>query len=459
MSTRRETDTLGAIDVPADRFWGAQTQRSLLHFRIGSERWPRSMLRAFGIVKRSAALVHGQHGRLPAELVAAIVAAADQVVAGELDDHFPLHIWQTGSATQTHMNVNEVVAFVAARRLGRPVHPNDEVNRAQSSNDVVPTAMHIAAVEEVRLRLLPALLGLRQQLHGKSLEFGDVIKLGRTHGMDAVVLTVGQELSAWVSQLDHGAQAIRNSLGHLHELAIGGTAVGTGLNAPPGFGAEVTWQIAQFTQIRFVPPQNRFEANASHDALVELHGALKRLAVSLLKIANDIRILASGPRGGLGELLLPANEPGSSMMPGKVNPTQAEALAMVAMRVIGNDVTVSLAGSQGVLQLNACKPLLAHVVLESIGLLSDAMTSLDAHCIAGLQLDRGRIAGHVARSLMLATALTGAIGHERAAQVAAWAEAHDTTVADAARQLGVLDAATLAALLDPAQMLAPRPEA
>ncbi len=458
MSTRLEHDSLGAIAVPSDRFWGAQTQRSLEHFRIGHERWPRSLLRALGIVKRSAAIVNARDGLLTEAMRDAIVAAADQVIDGSLDSHFPLVIWQTGSGTQTHMNANEVIAFVASQRLGQPVHPNDHVNRSQSSNDVMPTAMHIAAVEDVRLKLLPAVLALRNHVDGKSLEFKDVVKLGRTHGMDAVPLTVGQELSAWVSQLDHGAQAIRNGLAHVQELAIGGTAVGTGLNAPAKFGDDVTWEIAGYTQIRFVPAPNRFEALASHDALVELHGALKRLAVSLLKIANDVRILASGPRGGLGELILPSNEPGSSIMPGKVNPTQAEALAMVAMRVMGNDVTVGIAGSQGLLQLNSCKPVILHAVIESIGLLADVCTSFDVNCIVGLEINRKAIAAHLDGSLMLVTALTPRIGYERAAEVAKLAQAQDLTIREAALHLQVLDAATLDELLAPERMTAPASE-
>ncbi len=455
MSTRLEHDSLGPVEVPAERFWGAQTQRSLADFQIGHERWPRTFLRALGIVKRSAAIVNAKRGLLSPEVRDAIVAAADQVIDGSLDDHFPLVIWQTGSGTQTNMNANEVIAFVASRALGQPVHPNDDVNRSQSSNDVMPTAMHLAVVEDVRLKLLPAVLALKNRLTGKSIEWQNVVKLGRTHGMDAVPLTVGQELSAWVSQLDHGLQAVRNGLAHVQELAIGGTAVGTGLNAPVRFGDDVVWEIAGYTQIRFVPTPNRFEALSSHDALVELHGAVKRLAVSLLKISNDVRILASGPRGGLAEFVLPTNEPGSSIMPGKVNPTQAEALAMVAMRVMGNDVTVSVAGSQGLLQLNACKPLILHTVLESVGLLAEACASFDTHCIAGLQINREAIARHVERSLMLVTALTPRIGYARGAEVAKLAEANDLTIREAALQLGVLDAATLDELLAPERMIAP----
>jgi fumarate hydratase class II len=458
MPTRTEHDAMGAVEVPADRFWGAQTQRSLEHFRIGHERWPRTLLRALGIVKRSAAVVNARLGLLTPEMRDAIVDAADRVIAGELDEHFPLVIWQTGSGTQTNMNANEVIAFLATQSLGQEVHPNDHVNRSQSSNDVIPTAMHIAAVEDLRLKLLPAVLALRNRIDGKSLEFKAVVKLGRTHGMDAVPMTVGQELSAWVSQLDHGMQALRNGLAHVQELAIGGTAVGTGLNAPAKFGDDVAWEIAQYTQIRFVPAQNRFEALASHDALGELHGGVKRLAVSLLKIANDIRILAGGPRGGLAELILPSNEPGSSIMPGKVNPTQAEALAMVAMRVIGNDVTLGLANSQGALQLNVCKPLIIHTVLESIGLLTDACASFDTHCIAGLRVNNLAIAQHLERSLMLVTALTPQIGYERAAELAKLAQAQNLTIRQAALQMGVLDAATLDALLVPERMIAPQTE-
>ena len=452
---RPEHDAMGVVDVPADRFWGAQTARSLAHFRIGQERWPRSFLRALGLIKQAAATVNATHGLLPADVARAIEQAAAQVADGQLDAHFPLVIWQTGSGTQTHMNANEVIAHVAGQVLGRPVHPNDDVNRSQSSNDVIPTAMHMATVEDVRLRLLPALASLRQRMQGKALEFDGIVKLGRTHTMDAVPLTVGQEIAAWVSQIDHGMQALRNTLAHAQELAIGGTAVGTGLNAPAGFGNDVVWQLAQITQIRYVPAQNRMEAMAAHDALVEVHGALKRLAVSLLKIANDLRWLASGPRGGLGEYVLPANEPGSSIMPGKVNPTQAEALAMVAMQVMGNDVTIGLAGSQGALQLNACKPLIAYTVLQSIGLLADAVAGFDAHCIAGLQVDEVRIQTHLARSLMLVTALTPRIGYEKAAEVAHRAQADGVTIREAALALGVLDAATLDTLLDPTQMLGP----
>jgi fumarate hydratase class II len=463
-NTRTERDSLGAVEVPADRLWGAQTQRALEHFRIGHERPPRDFLRALGLVKRAAAEVNRSLGLLPAHKADAIVRACDEVIDGQWDAHFPLAVWQTGSGTQSHMNANEVIAARANQLLGvavgsrapEAVHPNDDVNLGQSSNDVFPTAMHIAAVEGVLLRLLPAVHGLRQTLHGKSLEFRDIVKIGRTHLMDATPITLGQEIGAWVSQLDHGMQCIRNALGHVYELAIGGTAVGTGLNTHPRFAEQVVWQLAQHTRIRWVVAPDKFEALASHDALVELHGACKRLAVSLLKIANDVRWLASGPRAGLGELRLPANEPGSSIMPGKVNPTQCEALAMVAVQVIGHDTAVSLAGSQGNFQLNVYKPLIMHNVLLSIGLLADACASFDAHCARGLEADRAAIAHHLGQSLMLVTALTPHIGYDKAAAIALKAHTEGTTLREAALALGHVTAADYDAWVQPGHMLGPQ---
>src|SRR6185503_13755164 len=376
--TRTERDTMGPIEVPADRYWGAQTQRSLQHFRIGSDRFPREMIRAFGILKKACALVNRDLGLLPDDKARAIVAAADEVIDGRLDDHFPLVVWQTGSGTQTNMNVNEVIANRATELLGgtlgqRLVHPNDDVNRSQSSNDTFPTAMHIAAVEQLRDRLFPAVRRLRATLAAKSAAYQDVVKIGRTHLQDAVPLTLGQEISGWVSQLDHALGHLEAALPHLHELAIGGTAVGTGLNAPRGFGAAAAKRIAELTGHPFVAAENPFEALAAHDALVSAHGALKTLAVALTKIGNDVRWLASGPRSGLGEITIPENEPGSSIMPGKVNPTQSEAMTMVCAQVMGNDVAVGIGGASGNFELNVFKPLIIHNVLQSIRLLADAI--------------------------------------------------------------------------------------
>jgi fumarate hydratase class II len=381
MDTRVETDTMGPIEVAADRYWGAQTQRSLQQFRIGSDRFPREMIRAFGILKKGCAIVNGELGLMAEDKVRAIVQAADEVIAGKLDDHFPLVVWQTGSGTQTNMNANEVIANRAIELLGgrlgskKPVHPNDDVNRCQSSNDTFPTAMHIAAVEQVRLRLVPAVRRLRDTLDQKARAFADVVKIGRTHLQDAVPLTLGQECSGWVSQLDHGLRHLEAAMPHLQELAIGGTAVGTGLNAHPEFGERVARKIAELTGQPFVSAENKFEALAAHDALVAAHGALKTLAASLMKIANDVRWLASGPRCGIGEIRIPENEPGSSIMPGKVNPTQSEALTMVCAQVLGNDVAVNIGGASGNFELNVFKPLIIRNVLHSVRLLADASES------------------------------------------------------------------------------------
>ncbi len=445
-TTRTEKDTMGTVEVPADRYWGAQTQRSLEHFRIGEHRFPRELIRAFGLVKKAAALVNLELGLLPEDKVRAIVRAADEVIEGLLDDHFPLVVWQTGSGTQTNMNANEVIANRAIELLGgrlgsqRPVHPNDDVNRSQSSNDTFPTAMHVAAVEVIDGRLAPAVATLAATLWAKAREFADVVKIGRTHLQDAVPLTLGQEISGWASQLDHAVEAIRATLPRLHELALGGTAVGTGLNAPPDFGERAARAIAELTGRPFVSAANKFEALASHDALVSAHGALRTLAVALTKIANDVRWLASGPRSGLGELRIPENEPGSSIMPGKVNPTQSEALTMACAQVMGNDVAVGIGGASGNFELNVFKPLIIHNVLGSARLLADACASFDAHCARGIEPDRERIRLLLERSLMLVTALAPRLGYDRAAAIAKKAHAEGLSLKDAAVALGYLTA-------------------
>jgi len=443
MKTRIELDSFGPIDVPADHLWGAQTQRSLLHFAIGSERFPPEFIEALAIVKRSSAIVNAALGDLSAGKCAAIVTACDEIIGGKWRDEFPLSIWQTGSGTQTHMNANEVIAARANQLMEQgitghnAIHPNDDVNKAQSSNDAIPTAMHIAAAQQVFLQLLPNLMALRNSLHGKALEFAQHIKIARTHGMDATPITLGQEFSGYVSQLDHGVQALRNTLAHLFQLALGGSAVGTGLNTRPQFAEKVAWEIASYTQIKFVTAPNKFEALAAHDAIVELSGALKRLAVSLLKIANDIRLLATGPRCGLMELQLPELEPGSSIMPGKVNPTQCEALAMVCVQILANDLAISVAGSQGQLELNTYKPLIIHNILQSIRLMADATRSFDRHCVQGIAAQPDVMTRYVEQSLMLVTALTPYIGYDKAAKIAKLAHEHKLTLRQAALQLGV----------------------
>ena len=458
--TRTERDTMGPIEVPADRYWGAQTQRSLHHFRIGSERFPREMIRAFGILKKACALVNRDLGLLADDKARAIVATADEVIDGRLDDHFPLVVWQTGSGTQTNMNVNEVIANRATELLGgtlgkRLVHPNDDVNRSQSSNDTFPTAMHIAAVEQLRGRLFPAVRRLRATLAAKADAYQDVVKIGRTHLQDAVPLTLGQEISGWVSQLDHALGHLEAAMPHLHELAIGGTAVGTGLNAPRGFGAAAAKRIAELTGHPFVAAENPFEALAAHDALVSAHGALKTLAVGLMKIGNDVRWLASGPRSGLGEITIPENEPGSSIMPGKVNPTQSEALTMVSAQVLGNDVAVNVGGASGNFELNVFKPLIIHNVLQSIRLLADAIESFEEHCARGLEPNLPRIREQVERSLMLVTALAPRLGYDRAAEIAKKAHREGTTLREAAVALGYLTAAEFDREVRPERMTRP----
>jgi fumarate hydratase class II len=456
--TRTEHDALGPVEVPADRYWGAQTERARRHFRIGEDRVPRPLIRALGLVKHACALVNRDLGLLPEARAAAIARAAAEVAEGALADHFPLVVWQTGSGTQTNMNANEVIANRAIELLGghpgarELVHPHDDVNRGQSSNDVFPTAMHVAAVEELRGRLLPAVRALRDTLAAKAATFADVVKIGRTHLQDAVPLTLGQEISGWASQLHHALDRLEAALPGLHQLAIGGTAVGTGLNAPPGFGEAVAARLAALTGHPFTVAPNRFAALAAHDALVFAHGALATLAVSLTKIANDVRWLVSGPRSGLGELLIPANEPGSSIMPGKVNPTQAEALAMVAAQVLGHDAAIKLAGASGNLELNVMKPLIAHAFLHSARLLADGCRSFDEHCARGLEPDRARIQELLERSLMLVTALVPRIGYDRAAEIARKAHGEGTTLREAALALGHLSAEEFDRLVRPERM-------
>ena len=443
---RIEKDTFGPIDVADDALWGAQTQRSLHHFAISTERMPRELLMALAQVKRSAALVNRELGMLDAGKAGAVVAAADEVLAGRHDAQFPLSVWQTGSGTQTNMNMNEVLANRASQLMGGPVgderlvHPNDDVNRGQSSNDVFPTAMSVAAVQAIDGRLLPALQTLRDTLAAKSEAFAEVVKIGRTHLQDATPLTLGQEISGWVAQLDHGMAHLRAALPHLCELALGGTAVGTGLNAHPEFGARVAGELARATGLPFVTAPNKFEALAAHDAMVHAHGALKTLAASLMKIANDVRWLASGPRSGLGEITIPENEPGSSIMPGKVNPTQCEALTMLCCQVFGNDAAVNFAGASGNFELNVYKPVIVHNLLQSVRLLADGAASFEEHCARGIEADRGRIDELVQRSLMLVTALNPHIGYDKSAQIAKKAHKEGSTLREAALALGFLTA-------------------
>jgi fumarate hydratase class II len=441
---RIEKDTLGEVRVPADRYWGAQTQRSLENFRIGGQRMPIEIIRAFAVLKKAAALVNVRLAGLPEEKARLIARVCDEVLAGELDEHFPLVVWQTGSGTQTNMNVNEVVANRAIELAGgelgskSPVHPNDDVNRSQSSNDTFPTAMHIAAFEALADEVLPSARQLHLALLAKAEEFGRVVKIGRTHLMDATPLTLGQEFSGYAAQVDKSIEAIEHSLGHLAELALGGTAVGTGLNAPAGFAVEVAAEIAGLTGHPFVSADNKFEALSAHDAVVEASGALRRLAVALFAVANNIRLLGSGPRCGIGELRLPENEPGSSIMPGKVNPTQAEALTMVCAQVMGNDGAVAVAGSHGHLQLNVFKPVMIYNLLLSARLLADAMTSFRERCVAGIEADEERIRSHLDNSLMLVTALNTHIGYYKAAEIAQTAHRKGLTLRQAAIELGYL---------------------
>ncbi len=443
-ATRTETDSMGAVEVPVDRYWGAQTARSLHHFPIGTDLMPPPLIRALGILKEASARVNAELGKLPPEKAELIVAAAREVASGALDDHFPLKIWQTGSGTQTNMNANEVIANRAIELAGGvmgskvPVHPNDDVNMSQSSNDTFPTAMHIAAVEEITHRLLPAVRHLRETLAAKAAAFMTITKIGRTHLMDAVPLTLGQELSGYVAQLDADLRRVEGSLPDLYELAAGGTAVGTGLNTHPEFGTRVAAAIAEITGLPFTSAPNKFAALAAHDGLVAASGALRTLAVSLTKIADDIRWLGSGPRCGIGELSLPENEPGSSIMPGKVNPTQSEAMIMVCIQVMANDAGVAIAGSRGNLELNVCKPVIIHNVMHSITLLTGACGAFTRFCVEGIEPNESRISQHLENSLMLVTALNPLIGYDRAAQVAKKAHHEGITLRESALALGFL---------------------
>ncbi len=457
--TRVERDSFGSIEVPANMPWGAQTQRSLVHFRISSERMPESLLMALARIKRVSALVNGELGLLDAALVQAIAKAADEILAGLHPAAFPLAVWQTGSGTQTNMNMNEVLANRASVLMGggqgeaRCVHPNDHVNLGQSSNDIFPTAMHVAAVSDITRNLLPALRSLAATLSAKSSSFADIVKIGRTHLQDATPLTLGQEISGWAAQLEHAERSITAGLDALHALAVGGTAVGTGLNTHPQFGEMVAARLADETGLPFRCAENRFAALASHDPLVSSHGSLKTLAVALMKIANDVRWLASGPRCGLGELHLPENEPGSSIMPGKVNPTQCEAITMICCQVLGNDVALSIGGASGNFELNVFKPLIAHNFLQSVRLLADAMASFDVHCARGIEPDRKRIAEQLTHSLMLVTALSPHIGYDRAAAIAKHAHAHGTTLREAALTLGQVTEAQFDEWVRPERMV------
>ena len=461
LPSRIERDSFGTIAVPGDALWGAQTQRSLLHFAISNERLPAELILALVQVKQCCARVNGELGLLPADVAHAIATAAGEVLAGEHAGAFPLSVWQTGSGTQSNMNVNEVLANRASELLGgergqqRRVHPNDQVNLGQSSNDIFPTAMHLAALHGLCDQLLPALRRLRECLAEKAGEFADVIKIGRTHLQDATPLTLGQAMSAWVAQLGHAERGIAASLDALCELAVGGTAVGTGLNTHPQFGARVAAMLAEDSGLPLRCASNRFAAMASHDALVSSHAALKTLATTLLKIANDVRWLASGPRCGLGELQLPENEPGSSIMPGKVNPTQCEALVMLCYQVLGNDVALSLGGAHGQFELNVCKPLIAHNFLSSVRLLSGGMHSFEVHCARGIRADRARIQALLEHSLMLVTALSPHIGYDQAAAIAKHAHAEGLSLRQAALDLGLVSAADFDAWVRPELMLGP----
>ena len=461
MKTRIERDTMGEIEVPASCYWGAQTARSLANFKIGHELMPRELIRAFGILKKAAALANAEIGALDSRLAELISRAADDVIDGRLDDQFPLVVWQTGSGTQTNMNVNEVIANRAIEFAGGvlgskdPVHPNDDVNRSQSSNDTFPTAMYMAASESLSHGLLPALGHLEVGLRRKGLEFADIVKIGRTHLMDAVPLTVGHEFGAWAHQVAKGRERVESALPDLLELALGGTAVGTGLNTHPEFAGRAIDHIARITGLAFVPAPNRFEALAAHDALVQVSGALTTLAASLTKVGNDVRLLASGPRCGLAELILPANEPGSSIMPGKINPTQSEALTMVAAQVMGNHTTIAIGGASGHLQLNVFKPVLIYNLLQSVRLLGDASRSFADHCVDGIQPDRQRIAELLDRSLMLVTALNPRIGYDNAARIAKHAFQEGTTLRAAAVALGLLTAEQFDDWVRPQEMLGP----
>jgi len=459
--SRIETDSLGPVEVPDEAYWGAQTQRSLINFAIGKERMPLAVLHALALIKKAAARVNDRNGDLPADVARLIEQAADEVLDGQLDDQFPLVVWQTGSGTQSNMNVNEVIAGRANELAGTgrggkvPVHPNDHVNRSQSSNDCFPTAMHIAAAQAVQHKLLPAITELSSGLAELSARHQQLVKTGRTHMMDATPITFGQEVSAFVAQLDYAQRAIRASLPAVCELAQGGTAVGTGLNAPHGFAEAIAAELAALSGLPFVSAPNKFAALAGHEPLISLAGGLKTLAVALMKIANDLRLLSSGPRGGLAEVRLPANEPGSSIMPGKVNPTQCEALSMLACQVLGNDTAIGFAASQGHLQLNVFKPVIIHNLLQSIELLADGCSNFQQHCVAGIEPDAEQMAAHLERGLMLVTALNPHIGYDKAAEIAKKAYGEGSTLREAALALGYLTNEQFDEWVRPEKMLAP----
>ncbi len=457
---RTEYDTLGPVQVPATKYWGAQTQRAIENFRIGDERMPREIILAFAILKKAAAMVNHQMGVLPEHLMRPIVQACDEIARGRLNDQFPLVVWQTGSGTQTNMNLNEVIANRAHEIMGgkledreKLIHPNDHVNKSQSSNDTFPAAMHIAAYTLLTRNTIPALKNLRKALNKKSKEFSELVKIGRTHLMDATPLTLGQEFSGFVSQLDHGTESLEQSLGHLRELALGGTAVGTGINAPGGFDLAAAKKIAGLTGMPFITAPNKFEALAAHDAVVKTSGALKSMAVSLMKIANDIRLLASGPRCGIGEISLPANEPGSSIMPGKVNPTQAEALTMVAAQVIGNDAAITVGGMSGHFQLNVFKPVMIYNLLQSARLMADACDAFAGKCVHGIVPNAAQVSKHLENSLMLVTALNPHIGYDNAAKIAHLAHAEGITLKAAALTLGLVTEEDFDRWVDPSKMV------
>ncbi|TAE27003.1 MAG: class II fumarate hydratase [Candidatus Kapaibacterium sp.] len=460
-STRIEKDTMGDIAVPNDKYYGAQTARSLIHFAIGTERMPDELIRAMGILKKSAAIVNAELGLLPKEKLDLIVRAADEVIEGKLGDHFPLSVWQTGSGTQTNMNVNEVISNRAIEMAGgelgskKPIHPNDDVNKAQSSNDTYPTAMHIAAAEQIVKLLIPAVSHLRDTLSRKADEFKDIIKTGRTHLMDATPLTLGQEFSGYVQMLDQALVRINAVLPGLYELALGGTAVGTGLNTHPEFAEKSAKQIAHETNLPFVTAPNKFEALSGHDALVFAHGALKTLAASLMKIANDVRWMASGPRCGLGELSIPENEPGSSIMPGKVNPTQSEAMTMVAAQVMGNDVAINIGGASGNFELNVFKPLIIYNFLQSVRLLADTCVMFEEHCAIGIEPNKEKIDYYMKNSLMLVTALNPHIGYDNAAKIAKNAHKKGTTLRESALEMGFITAEKFDEAIKPLDMTKP----
>ncbi len=461
MNSRIEKDSMGEIEVPSNVYWGAQSARSLIHFDIGTEKMPREIIRAIGILKKAAAMTNNQLGTLGSEKLDLIIQAADEVIAGTLDAHFPLSIWQTGSGTQSNMNANEVISNRAIEISGgemgskSPIHPNDDVNKSQSSNDTFPTAMHIAAAEILNNKLIPSVQVLMDTLNKKAIEFDDVIKVGRTHLMDAVPLTLGQEFSGYVKQLENGIERIRLVMPGLLELALGGTAVGTGLNAHPQFAVKSAEAIASLTGLPFVTAPNKFESLAAHDALVFAHGALKTLAASLMKIANDIRWLASGPRCGIGELTIPENEPGSSIMPGKVNPTQSEAMTMVVAQVMGNDATINFAGTQGNFELNVFKPVMIFNFLQSARLLADTCVMFNEHCAVGIEANRAQISHFVNNTLMLVTALNPHIGYDNAAKIAKHAHHHGKTLKEAAIELAILSEEDFDRLVNPADMLGP----